>query len=200
MRYEISKSAMCSTKRYDPFYIIKAKMVDGSVKYYEGYSELYDQLQRAKNADKQWSSLNGDVIVKSPIYKTTNPNKNVVLTQFVRGLKLETTFSSITTNDLTYYTGFSPETFDDFMFVLSTGKNYLNVSSADLFNSSTNGDQLIGIQYADEYKAVQDDEDSHHRYKRIHSFMSKDGLCYYLLMNVDNIYVPFLVRDFDPME
>ena len=173
MRYEISKSAMCSTKRYDPFYIIKAKMVDGSVKYYEGYSELYDQLQRVKNAE---------------------------LTQFVRGLKLETTFSSITTNDLTYYTGFSPETFDDFMFVLSTGKNYLNVSSADLFNSSTNGDQLIGIQYADEYKAVQDDEDSHHRYKRIHHFMNKDGLCYYLFMNVDNIYVPFLVRDFDPME
>lgn len=200
MGYEISKSAMRRTEQFDPFYIIKATMVDGTVKYYEGYSELYKQLQSNKNAEQKCSSLNGDVIVKSPIYKTTSPNTNDVLTQFVRGLKLETTFGSTTNNDLTYYTGFSPATFDDFMFALSTGKNYLNVPSADLFSASTNGDQLIGIQYADEYKAVQDDEDNHNRYRRIHRFMSKDGICYFLLMNVDNMYVPFLVRDFDPMD
>lgn len=199
MGYEISKSSMRRTEQYDPFYIIKATMVDGSVKYYEGYSELYNQLQSTKDADQQCSSLNGDVVVKSPIYKTTNPNKSIVLTQFVRGCKLETTFGTCTTNDLTYYTGFSPETFDDFMFVLSTGKNHLRVSSADTFSSSTNGDQLIGIRYADEYMAVQDDEGHRSSYKRIHRFMSEDGICYFLLMNVNNIYVPFLVRDFDPM-
>ena len=200
MGYEISKSAMRRTEQYDPFYIIKATMVDGSVKYYEGYSELYNQLQSTKDVDQECSFLNGDVVVKSPIYKTTNPNKNDVLTQFVRGLKLETAFGSNTVNDLMYYTRFSPATFDDFMSVLSTGKNYLRVSSADTFASSNNGDQLIGIRYADEYMAVQDDDDHHNSYRRIHRFMSKDGLCYYLLLNVNCVYVPFLVRDFDPME
>lgn len=200
MGYEISKSAMRRTEQYDPFYIIKATMVDGSVKYYEGYSELYNQLQSTKDADQECSFLNGDVVVKSPIYKTTNPNKNDVLTQFVRGLKLETAFGSNTVNDLMYYTRFSPASFDDFMSVLSTGKNYLRVSSADTFASSNNGDQLIGIRYADEYMAVQDDDDHRNSYRRIHRFMSKDGLCYYLLLNVNCVYVPFLVRDFDPME
>lgn len=200
MGYEISKSYMRRSEQYDPFHIIKATVVNGSVKYYEGYSEMYDRLISAKKADQQCSSLNGDVIVKSPIYRTIKANKNVVLTQFVRGLNLETTFTPEIINDLMRYTGFSPESFDDFMSILSTGKNYLRVSSADLFATSTNGDQLIGIQYANEYKAVQDDDDDRTEYKRIRRFMSKDGICYYLLMNVDCVYVPFLVRDFDPME
>lgn len=201
MGYEISKSALRRTEQYNPFHIIKATVVNGSVKYYEGYSEIYDRLLYAKTADQQCSSLlNGDIIVKSPIYKTLKPNKNVVLTQFVRGLNLETIFTPDVINDLMHYTGFSPESFDDFMSVLSTGKNYLRVSSADLFATSTNGDQLIGIQYANEYKAVQDVYGDHTEYMKIHRFMSKDGICYFLLMNVDNIYVPFLVRDFDPME
>lgn len=200
MGYEISKSYMRRSEQYDPFHIIKATMVDGSVKYYEGYSEMYDRLISAKKADQQCSSLNGDVIVKSPIYRTIKANKNVVLTQFVRGLNLETTFTPEINNDLMRYTGFSPESFDDFMSVLSTGKNYLRVSSADLFATSTNGDQLIGIKYADEYRSIQDDDDDRTEYRRIHRFMSKDGICYYLLMNVDCVYMPFLVRDFDPME
>lgn len=200
MGYEISKSYMRRSEQYDPFHIIKATVVNGSVKYYEGYSEMYDRLISAKKADQQCSSLNGDVIVKSPIYRTIKANKNVVLTQFVRGLNLETTFTPEIVNDLMRYTGFSPESFDDFMSVLSTGKNYLRVSSADLFATSNNGDQLIGIKYADEYKAMQDDDDDRTEYRRIHRFMSKDGICYYLLMNVDCVYVPFLVRDFDPME
>lgn len=200
MGYEISKSYMRRSEQYDPFHIIKATIVDGSVKYYEGYSEMYDRLVSAKKADQQCSSLNGDVIVKSPIYRTIKANKNAVLTQFVRGLNLETTFTPEIVNDLMRYTGFSPESFDDFMSVLSTGKNYLRVSSADLFATSNNGDQLIGIKYADEYKAIQDDDDDRTEYRRIHRFMSKDGICYYLLMNVDCVYVPFLVRDFDPME
>ena len=200
MGYEISKSYMRRSEQYDPFHIIKATVVNGSVKYYEGYSEMYDRLISAKKADQQCSSLNGDVIVKSPIYRTLKANKNVVLTQFVRGLNLETTFTPEIVNDLMRYTGFSPESFDDFMSVLSTGKNYLRVSSADLFATSTNGDQLIGIQYADEYKSVKDDNDDRTEYRRIHRFMSEDGICYYLLMNVDCVYVPFLVRDFDPME
>lgn len=200
MGYEISKSYMRRSEQYDPFHIIKATIVDGSVKYYEGYSEMYDRLISAKKADQQCSSLNGDVIVKSPIYRTIKANKNVVLTQFVRGLNLETTFTPEIVNDLMRYTGFSPESFDDFMSVLSTGKNYLRVSSADLFATSNNGDQLIGIKYADEYRAIKDDDDDRTEYRRIHRFMSKDGICYYLLMNVDCVYVPFLVRDFDPME
>lgn len=199
MGYEISKSYMRRSEQYDPFHIIKATVVNGSVKYYEGYSEMYDRLISAKKADQQCSSLNGDIIVKSPIYRTIKANKNVVLTQFVRGLNLETTFTQEIVNDLMRYTGFSPESFDDFMSVLSTGKNYLRVSSADLFATSTNGDQLIGIKYADEYKAIQDDDDRA-EYRRIHRFMSENGICYYLLMNVDCVYVPFLVRDFDPME
>jgi hypothetical protein len=198
--YEISKSYMRRSEQYDPFHIIKATVVNGSVKYYEGYSEMYDRLISAKKADQQCSSLNGDVIVKSPIYRTIKANKNVVLTQFVRGLNLETTFTPEINNDLMRYTGFSPESFDDFMSVLSTGKNYLRVSSADLFATSNNGDQLIGIKYADEYRAIKDDDDDRTEYRRIHRFMSKDGICYYLLMNVDCVYVPFLVRDFDPME
>ncbi len=200
MGYEISKSYMRRSEQYDPFHIIKATVVNGSVKYYEGYSEMYDRLISAKKADQQCSSLNGDVIVKSPIYRTIKANKNVVLTQFVRGLNLETTFTPEINNDLMRYTGFSPESFDDFMSVLSTGKNYLRVSSADLFATSNNGDQLIGIKYADEYRAIKDDDDDRTEYRRIHRFMSKDGICYYLLMNVDCVYVPFLVRDFDPME
>lgn len=199
MGYEISKSYMRRSEQYDPFHIIKATVVNGSVKYYEGYSEMYDRLISAKKADQQCSSLNGDAIVKSPIYRTLKANKNVVLTQFVRGLNLETTFTPEITNDLMRYTGFSPESFDDFMSVLSTGKNYLRVSSADLFATSNNGDQLIGIKYADEYRAIKDDDDDRTEYRRIHRFMSKDGICYYLLMNVNCVYVPFLVRDFDPM-
>lgn len=200
MGYEISKSYMRRSEQYDPFHIIKATVVNGSVKYYEGYSEMYYRLISAKKADQQCSSLNGDVIVKGLIYRTIKANKNVVLTQFVRGLNLETTFTPEIVNDLMRYTGFSPESFDDFMSVLSTGKNYLRVSSADLFATSTNGDQLIGIKYADEYKAIKDDDDDRTEYRRIRRFMSKDGICYFLLMNVDNIYVPFLVRDFDPMD
>mgnify|MGYP000733092717 FL=1 len=74
MGYEISKSALRRTEQYDPFHIIKATVVNGSVKYYEGYSEIYDRLLYAKTADQQCSSLlNGDIIVKSPIYKTVKP-------------------------------------------------------------------------------------------------------------------------------
>lgn len=200
MGYEISKSYMRRSEQYDSFHIIKATVVNGSVKYYEGYSEMYDLLLSAKRSDQQCSFLNGDVIVRSPIYRTIKANKNVVLTQFVRGLNLETIFTPDVINDLMHYTGFSPESFDDFMSVLSTGKNYLRVSSADLFATSTNGDQLIGIRCADEYMAVQDNDGNRTEYRRIRRFISKDGICYFLLMNVDNIYVPFLVRDFDPME
>lgn len=202
MKYEISKSHLCRSDRYENFHLIKATDCNGVSKYYEGYSRLYAGLPDGKTSDMKCSSLNGDVIEKSPIYQTGNVGENhrAMLTQFIHGVKMENTFSISITNELVEYTAFSPASFDEFMKVLSTGKNYLNVESADTFNRSTDGDELIGIQYADEYKNVPNDEDHKNTYKRIHRYMDKDGICYYLLMKANGgIYVPFLVREFDPM-
>ena len=201
MKYEISKSYLCRSDRYDDFYIIKATSDNGVSKYYEGYSQLYRNLVNGKTPDTKCSSLNGDVIEKSPIYQTSNVGENnrAMLTQFIHGVKMEETFSLNITNELMEYTGFSPASFDEFMKILSTGKNYLNVGSADTWNTSTDGDALIGIQYANEYKDIPNDEDHKNTYKRTHRFMDKDGICYYLLMKVDGIYIPFLLREFDPM-
>lgn len=201
MKYEISKSYLCRSDRYDDFYIIKATSDNGVSKYYEGYSQLYRNLLNGKTPDTKCSSLNGDVIEKSPIYQTRNVGENnrAMLTQFIHGVKMEETFSLNITNELMEYTVFSPESFDEFMKILSTGKNYLNVGSADTWNTSTDGDALIGIQYANEYKDIPNDDDHKNSYKRIHRFMDKDGICYYLLMKVDGIYIPFLLREFDPM-
>lgn len=201
MKYEISKSHLCRSDRYENFHLIKATDCNGVSKYYEGYSRLYAGLPDGKTSDMKCSSLNGDVIEKSPIYQTNNVGENnrAMLTQFIHGVKMENTFSISITNELVEYTGFSPASFDEFMKILSTGKNYLNVESADMFSSSTDGDELIGIQYADEYKGVPNDEDHKNTYKRIHRYMDKDGICYYLLMKVNSIYVPFLLREFDPM-
>ena len=201
MKYEISKNYLCRSDLYENFYLIKATDCNGVSKYYEGYSRLYKDLTDGKTPDTKCSSLNGDVIEKSPIYKSINVGEtnHAMLTQFIHGVRMEKTFSPNITNELVEYTGFSPASFDEFMKVLSTGKNYLNVKSADTWNSSTDGDELIGIQYADEYKEVPNDEDHKNAYKRIHRYMDKDGICYYLLMKVDSIYVPFLLREFDPM-
>lgn len=201
MKYEISKNYLCRSDRYENFHLIKATDCNGDTKYYEGYSRLYKDLSDGKTSDMRCTSLNGDVIEKSPIYQTSSVGENnrAMLTQFIRGAKMEKTFSLNITNELVEYTGFSPASFDEFMKVLSTGKNYLNVESADTWNTSTDGDELIGIQYADEYKNVPNDEDHKNTYKRIHRFMDKDGICYYLLMKVDGIYIPFLLREFDPM-
>ena len=200
MKYEISKSYLCRNDRYDDFYLIKATSDNGVSKYYEGYSQLYKKLTDS-TSDMKFYSLNGDTIEKSPIYQTisTDDYKRPILTQFIHGVKMDETFSVSITNDLIGYTRFAPESFDEFMKILSTGKNYLNVGSADTWNTSTDGDALIGIQYANEYKDIQNDEDHKNSYKRIHRFMDKDGICYYLLMKVDGIYIPFLLREFDPM-
>ncbi len=201
MKYEIGKNYLFRSDRYENFYLIKATDCKGVSKYYEGYSRLYKDLMDGKTPNTKCSSLNGDVIEKSPIYQTSNAGENYrsTLTQFIHGVKTERTFSLNITNELVEYTGFSPASFDEFMKVLSTGKNYLNVESADTWNTSTDGDELIGIQYADEYKDVPNDEDHKNTYKRIHRFMDKDGICYYLLMKVDGIYIPFMLREFDPM-
>ena len=201
MKYEIGKNYLFRSDRYENFYLIKATDCKGVSKYYEGYSRLYKDLMDGKTPNTKCSSLNGDVIEKSPIYQTSNAGENYrsTLTQFIHGVKTERTFSLNITNELVEYTGFSPASFDEFMKVLSTGKNYLNVESADTWNTSTDGDELIGIQYADEYKDVPNDEDHKNTYKRIHRFMDKDGICYYLLMKVDGIYIPFMLREFDHM-
>lgn len=201
MKYEISKSYLCRSDRYDDFYIIKATSDNGVSKYYEGYSQLYRNLLNGNTPDTKCSSLNGDVIENSPIYQTSNVGENnrTMLTQFIHGVKMEETFSLNITNELMEYTEFSPASFDEFMKILSIGKNYLNVGSADTWNTSTDGDALIGIQYANEYKDIPNDEDHKNSYKHIHRFMDKDGICYYLLMKVDGIYIPFLLREFDPM-
>ena len=201
MKYEISKNHLCRSDRYENFYLIKATDCNGVSKYYEGYSQLYKDLPDGKTSDMKCSSLNGDVIEKSPIYQTSNVGESnrVTLTLFIHGVKMEKTFSINITNELMEYTGFSPASFDEFMKVLSTGKNYLDVQSADLFNESVDGDKLIGMQYADEFKKVPNDEDHKSTYKRIHRYMDGDGICYYLLMKVNNTYIPFLLREFDPM-
>lgn len=201
MKYEISKNHLCRSDRYENFHLIKATDCNGVSKYYEGYSQLYKDLPDGKTSDMKCSSLNGDVIEKSPIYQTSNVGESnrVTLTQFIHGVKMEKTFSINITNELMEYTGFSPASFDEFMKVLSTGKNYLDVQSADLFNESADGDKLIGMQYADEFKKVPNDEDHKSTYKRIHRYMDGDGICYYLLMKVNNTYIPFLLREFDPM-
>lgn len=200
MKYEISKNYLCRSDRYEDFYLIKATNDNGVSKYYEGCSQLYKNLPDS-TSDMKCSSLNGDVIEKSPIYQTcdTDDCKRPIFTQFIRGVKMEKTFSVTITNDLVGYTGFSPASFDEFMQILSTGKSYLKVHSAVLFNKSADGDMLVGIQYSDEYKDVPNDEEHKSTYKRIHRYMDKDGICYYLLMKINSIYVPFLLREFDPM-
>lgn len=200
MKYEISKSYLCRSDRYDDFYIIKATSDNGVSKYYEGYSQLYKELL-SRTSDMKCSSLNGDTIEKSPIYQTVSADdyKRQILTQFIHGVKMEKTFSVAITNDLIGYTRFSPESFDEFMKILSTGKSYLDVKSADLFSKSADGDELIGIKYYDACKDVPNNEQYKSTFNRIHRFMSEDGICYYLLMKVNSIYAPFLLREFDPM-
>lgn len=201
MKYEISKNYLCRSDRYENFHLIKATDCNGVSKYYEGYSQLYKDLPDGKASDMKCSSLDGDAIEKSPIYQTSSvgDHNRATLTQFIHGVKMEKTFSLNITNELMEYTGFSPASFDEFMKVLSTGKNYLNVKSADLFSTSTDGDELIGIQYADEFKNVPNDDEHKNTYQRIHRYMDEDGICYYLLMKVNNINVPFLLKEFDPM-
>lgn len=203
MKYEIGKNCMYRNNISPKFHIIKAVDDSGNTKYYEGYSVLYNYYNKlidGKKSDKKCSSLNGDIIERSPIYKTNSADScNYTLTQFIYGVKMETTFSVNLINELTEYTRFSPESLYEFIQLLSTGKNYLNVPIADLFCKSSNGGMLIGVKYADEYKAIQNDEDNHNNYKRIHRFMSDAGICYYLIMNIDGIFVPFLLREFDPM-
>ena len=201
MKYEISKSYLCRNDRYDDFYLIKATSDNGVSKYYEGYSQLYKKLTDS-TSDMKFYSLNGDTIEKSPIYQTisTDDYKRPILTQFIQGVKMEKTFSVAITNDLIGYTIFSPESFDEFMKILSTGESYLDVKSADLFSKSSDGDELIGIKYDDAFKDVPNEEEYKNTFNRIHRFMSEDGICYYLLMKVNSIYVPFLLREFDPME
>lgn len=201
MKYEISKSYLCRRDRwYDDFYLIKATNDNGVSKYYEGYSLLYNNLPDS-TSDMKCSSLNGDTIEKSPIYQTSSKEdgKRPILTQFIHGVKMERTFSIAIANDLIGYTGFSPASFDEFMKILSTGKSYLNVKSADLFSKSADGDELIGIKCDDVCKDIPNEEEYKNTFNNIHLFMSEDDICYYLLMKVNNIYVPFLLREFNPM-
>ena len=148
MKYEISKSYLCRSDRYDDFYIIKATSDNGVSKYYEGYSQLYKELL-SRTSDMKCSSLNGDTIEKSPIYQTisTDDYKRQILTQFIHGVKMEKTFSVAITNDLIGYTRFSPESFDEFMKILSTGKSYLDAQSAAWSSKSDDGASLIGNNY-----------------------------------------------------
>ena len=93
MKYEISKNYLCRSDRYDDFYIIKATSDNGVSKYYEGYSKLYRNLLNGKTPDTKCSSLNGDVIEKSPIYQTSNVGENnrAMLTQFIHGVDRKST-------------------------------------------------------------------------------------------------------------